>query len=113
MIIKVDRNIDNTMFGISDIRLYSEPEESAEYEHTMIVYINVNDVKMIYSLQDLNYVDPSAIVINFYDGLRMELELHEDDLEVKMKNIERFIETIQRLKMLGTKWENEHPEKYI
>ena len=53
--------------------------------------------------------DTDTYYQNEYD-YSMFVYIDEKD---KMRNIESFFDYVLKMKMLGKKWEKEHPEKYI
>ena len=109
MIVKVDLDLDCMTFGISSIRILdSNNVGSATY--SMICCFNSGDVRSAFTSHVAPYTDALCVVIEFYDGRIYEVDFHEDN---KMRNMEKFISHIFKMKMLDTKWEKEHPEQYI
>ncbi len=105
-------NLDCMLYGIKNIRILdiNSDVEFPKYTNSMICYFNATDVRAIFSKHDLPYGDPDCAVIEFYDGRVYEVDLHPQD---KMRNVEKLISHIFKMKMMGTKWEKEHPEQYI
>lgn len=96
-------------YGISSIRIFdSKNEDSSTY--SMVCCFNVGDVRAAFTSHEAPYMDAFCVVVEFYDGRVYEIDFHEDN---KMRNMEKFIAHIFKMKMLGTKWEKEHPEQYI
>lgn len=120
MILKVNPNLDELMFGIRNMRVYENDkkydadEYSEDYISSSIVHFSATDVRIAYSIHHTPYEEPEGVMIKLTDGTFIEVEIDGGKSgNDKMKNIEHLLEYIMKIKMLGTKWEEKHPEKYI
>lgn len=113
MILKVDVdegcNSENCIAGLQQILYYPE-ENSDTFTHSSFFYMDITNVKSAFNRMAMPYQSPACVVITFYDRSWMELYFSEDNI---VKNTERFIESVFKMKMLGTRWSEEHPEKYV
>lgn len=112
LILKVNNNLDDLMFGISDMHFYMD-SESDKYTNSMVFYFNEKDVKVIYSSHETTYMSSDRAIIEFYDGSKLVLVIDGYEPGEQINNVEKIIKEFYKLKMMGTKWEQEYPEKYI
>lgn len=110
MVLKVDRDMDNPIFAIGSMRWHSN-DEAIEYDETMTFSFNAKDVKYAYSKHDQPYQDAESVIIKFYDDSRLIVTI--GFVNNKMKYVDRLIDEVFKMKMLGTKWAEENPDKYI
>lgn len=112
MIVKVDLDLDCMTFGISNIRLYDPRDQrhNPDVEYCMVCYFDTGDVRAAFSKHSAPYMNADCVAVQFYDGREYIIDFHDEN---KMRNIEKFISHIFKMKMAGTKWEKEHPEQYI
>ena len=109
MILKVDLDVSNGIYGIKSINYYKDGLEG-DVVYSMIQCFNISDVKTAFSKHEMPFMAPDGVIILFYDGSVIELDFYD---EHKMRNIEKLISSIFKMKMLGTKWAEDNPDKYI
>ena len=114
MILKVDSDSENSLFNIIYMELWERNNSEVQYFNQtkiMLFSFNVEDVKYAYTVHEHMDTIPEFLEIIFKDERKLKIYFVNHDDEFKYP--EKLLTEIFKMKMLGTKWAEENPEKYI
>jgi len=111
MLLKADRDFDNPIFNISDMRMIEAAGDDILTTYIMVFSFNVYDVKYVYTSHEYFCTTPEYVEIVFKDDKKLQVYFHPCTDEFKYP--EKIINEIFKMKMLDTKWAEENPEKFI
>lgn len=109
LIIKVDADASNSTYGIKCISYYRVGNSNESF-YSMVHYIDVSKVITAFSKHEMPFLDVDSVIVEFDNSSYIEVDFHPEN---KMQHAEKLISDIFKLRMFGTKWAEEHPEKYV
>jgi hypothetical protein len=105
--LEVDRDLDNPRFNIIGMQFWNGEKEVK----TMVFSFNAKEVKYIYTAHEQFDMQPDYVEVVFEDGNILKVYFH--GVVDPFKYPYKLINEVFKMKMLGTKWEEENPDKYI
>lgn len=117
MILKVDTDLDNPVFNISDMKFvtsHRDPNtmvEQTEEVYTMMIDVNLREVKYVYTEHEYYGTEPLYTVIELEGDKKIKIS-HNHHFD-SMHYPEKLITAINRDRLLETTWAEENPQKYI